>query len=88
MRAHGAGAPHKVVDGLSGTAHRVWWRVHAKTPEADEVTLRWRFTTDASYTARGVMVDGIRVTGVRGTILDGERHPEQLKPRGFTWTDR
>lgn len=88
MRVHGTGAPHGVVDGLSGTDHRVWWRVRAKVPETGQVTLRWRFTTDRSYTARGVLVDGIRVSGAHGTLLDGERHPERLDARGFTWTDR
>ncbi len=88
MRVHGTGAPRGAVDGLSGTDHRVWWRVRAKVSETDQVTLRWRFTTDGSYTARGVLVDGIRVSGAHGTLLDGERHPERLDARGFTWTDR
>ncbi|EHR63536.1 serine hydrolase domain-containing protein [Saccharomonospora cyanea] len=88
MRVHGTGAPHGAVDGLSGTDHRVWWRVRAKVSETEQVTLRWRFTTDGSYTARGVLVDGIRVSGAHGTLLDGERHPGRLDARGFTWTDR
>ncbi len=88
MRVHGLGAPHGAVDALSGTDHRAWWRVRAEVPETEQVTLRWRFTTDRSYTARGVLVDGIRVVGVRGTLLNGERHPERLNTRGFTRADR
>ncbi|OZM73463.1 serine hydrolase [Amycolatopsis antarctica] len=42
------------------------------TPQ-EQVTLRWRYTTDTNYTGRGIHVDGISVTGSNGTILDGER---------------
>ncbi|MEY7973902.1 serine hydrolase [Saccharomonospora xinjiangensis] len=88
MRARGVGAPKDAVDGLCGTDHRAWWRVRAEISEAENVTLRWRFTTDGSYTARGVLVDAIQVRGAEGTLLDGERHPEQLDARGFTLTHR
>jgi len=46
--------------------------------------LRWRYTTDALYAGRGVYVDGVRVTGQRGVVLDGERHPEAFVAQGWT----
>jgi CubicO group peptidase (beta-lactamase class C family) len=88
LHVRGKGAPRETVTELAGTDHRAWWRVTANLPEADTVTLRWRFTTDESYTARGVLVDGISVTSSQGTLLDGERHPERLDGRGFTLTRR
>ncbi|TLW93005.1 serine hydrolase [Saccharomonospora piscinae] len=88
VRARGSGAPKGTVTSLSGTDHRHWWSVRARTPRAEDLTLRWRFTTDGNYTARGVLVDGIRVMGARGVLFDGERHPDRLDARGFTATDR
>ncbi|MER7114461.1 serine hydrolase [Saccharomonospora azurea] len=88
LRVRGKGAPRSAVTALSGTDQRAWWRVQASLPEADTVTLRWRFTTDGNYTARGVVVDGIEVTSPRGMLLDGERHPGRLDARGFTLTAR
>ncbi|WP_298177402.1 serine hydrolase [Saccharomonospora sp.] len=88
VRARGAGAPRGEVEGLSGTEDRAWWSVRAMVPQAEVVTLRWRFTTDGDYTARGVVVDGIRVSGDRGVLFDGERHSQRFDAQGFTLTDR
>ncbi|ACU98552.1 serine hydrolase domain-containing protein [Saccharomonospora viridis] len=88
LRARGEGAPRGTVEGLSGTDHRAWWSVRATMPATDAVTLRWRFTTDGNYTARGVVVDGIRVNDARGTLLDGERQPQRFDAQGFVLTGR
>jgi len=50
--------------------------------------LRWRYTTDASYAGRGVFVDGVRVAGEDGVVLDGERHPEAFVAQGWTEASR
>lgn len=55
-------APAATLD-TTGTSHK------------EQVTLRWRVTTDENYTGRGIHVDGIHVTDRNGTILDGEREP-------------
>jgi hypothetical protein len=46
--------------------------------------LRWRFVTNEKYLGRGVYVDGVRVAGQAGVVLDGERHPEALVAQGWT----
>jgi len=50
--------------------------------------LRWRCTTDASHVGRGVYVDGVRVTGQPGVVLDGERDPEEFVARGWSAATR
>jgi CubicO group peptidase (beta-lactamase class C family) len=50
--------------------------------------LRWRYTTDAQYVGRGVFVDGVRVAGRGGVVLDGERRPEALVAQGWTAVPR
>jgi len=50
--------------------------------------LRWRYTTDANYAGRGVFVDGVRVAGEDGVVLDGERHPEAFVAQGWTEASR
>lgn len=81
--AKGRGAPDEPVTSLSGGGHRTWWRVEARLPYAAEITLRWRFTTDARYTGRGVHLDGIVVTDRGRTLLNGEKEPHRLQPQGW-----
>ncbi|WP_199431591.1 serine hydrolase [Qaidamihabitans albus] len=83
LTATGRGAPSGTVDALYGTGHRSWWKIRARVPRAENVTLRWRFSTDRNYTARGVYVDGIRVSDENGTLLDGEQEPGELRAAGF-----
>ncbi|MTD55937.1 serine hydrolase domain-containing protein [Amycolatopsis pithecellobii] len=78
VRAAGPGAPEGSVLTLSGHGHRAWWRVAAEVPASGQVIIRWRYSTDASYTGRGVSVDGVRVTSTNGMLLDGERAPSSL----------
>ncbi|HEY5249543.1 MAG TPA: serine hydrolase, partial [Dermatophilaceae bacterium] len=65
---------------ISGTRH--WLQARADLA-AGRQQLRWRYTTDASYVGRGVFVDGVRIAGAHGLLLDGERHPEALVARGW-----
>lgn len=88
MRVRGRGAPRGTVYALSGTGHRTWWSVHAEVPRHESVTIRWRFTTDRSQTARGVHVDGIRVIGRTGVLWSGERSPDGPSAHGFVLTRR
>ena len=83
MRAWGPGAPAGAVYELSGHGHRAWWRVTAEIPAATQVILRWRYSTDDSYTGRGVCLDGVRVTSTNGLLVDSERDPSSLKVAGW-----
>ncbi|TVT30444.1 serine hydrolase [Amycolatopsis rhizosphaerae] len=86
LRADGPGAPPGPVSALAGHGHRSWWRVSAELPAADPVILRWRYTTDAHYTGRGVYVDGVRITSNNGIVLDAEHTPWSLSATGWTLT--
>jgi CubicO group peptidase (beta-lactamase class C family) len=83
LSVRGRGAPDEAVTSLSGNGHRAWWRVEARLPFATEITLRWRVTTDARYTGRGVNLDEILVTERGQMLLNGEKEPHQLHPEGW-----
>lgn len=83
LDVRGRGSPREPMDSLSGTGHRSWWSARATVPRGQKVTLRWRFTTDSSHTARGVYVDGIRIVDTERVLLDAERHPETIIADGF-----
>ena len=70
---------------ISGTRH--WLQARADLAGGSQ-QLRWRYTTDASYAGRGVFVDGVRVAGHLGVVLDGERHPEAFVAQGWTEASR
>ena len=70
---------------ISGTRH--WLQARADLAAGPQ-QLRWRYTTDASYVGRGVFVDGVRVAGHLGVVLDGERHPESFVAQGWTQASR
>jgi CubicO group peptidase (beta-lactamase class C family) len=64
----------------SGT--RRWLQARAALSVGPQ-QLRWRYATDANYVGRGVYVDGVRVAGQGGVVLDGERHPQALVAQGM-----
>ncbi len=88
LSARGRGAPDETVNSLAGYGHRAWWRVEARVPHAAEITLRWRFATDARYTGRGVHLDKIVVTDRGRTLLNGEKEPHKLHPQGWQQRSR
>ncbi|MFC4002567.1 serine hydrolase [Prauserella oleivorans] len=88
MSVRGPGAPTEPVRELRGSGHRSWWTVRAQIPPGENVTLRWRFTTDGNYTGRGVHIDGIRVSDGSRVILDAERRPETINAQGFVLRTR
>jgi CubicO group peptidase (beta-lactamase class C family) len=89
VRASGPGAPAGEVASLGGHDQRSWWRVTGAVPASGTpVTLRWRYSTDASYTGRGVSVDGIDVTERGHTVLNGERLPGSFTPSGWQLSTR
>jgi CubicO group peptidase (beta-lactamase class C family) len=88
LRTSGAGAPEAQVRALTGHGHRSWWQVAAELPAAGPVVLRWRYSTDASYTGRGVYVDGVRITSNDGILLDSEQDPSLLRATGWTLKNR
>jgi CubicO group peptidase (beta-lactamase class C family) len=88
LSVRGRGAPDEAANSLSGNGHRAWWRVEARLPYAAEITLRWRFVTDARYTGRGVNLDEIVVTERGRTLLNGEKEPHKLHPEGWQGRSR
>lgn len=88
VHATGPGAPPGDVTSLSGHGHRAWWRVTATVPAAGATSLRWRYSTDPSYTGRGVSLDGVKVTERGRTVLDGERYPSVLSAIGWKLSNR
>ncbi len=88
MDVTGPGAPDKTVTALSGSGHRSWWRVDVRIPHAAEITLRWRFTTDARYTGRGIHVDGLSVTDGVHSLLNGEKEPHKVQADGWRLRSR
>lgn len=83
LSVQGSGAPDETVNSLAGNGHRAWWRVEARLPHAAEITLRWRYVTDARYTGRGVNLDEIVVTDRGRALLNGEKEPHKLHPEGW-----
>ncbi|GAA5020293.1 serine hydrolase domain-containing protein [Terrabacter aeriphilus] len=78
----------RTTDGtVAGSGTRRWMEARAALAGGTQL-VRWRLTTDAAYLGRGVLVDGIRVTGHRGLLLDAERHPESLTADGWRPTGR
>ncbi len=71
----GDGTTWRELRTLTGTGTRTWKRVEAAV---DANRLRWLYVRGTGYGGRGLYLDGIRVTGDRGTVLDGERNPEAL----------
>ena len=85
VRDRGMLTPTDGLIAMSGTRH---W-LHARADlAAGPQQLRWRYTTDANYVGRGVYVDGVRVAGGTGMVLDGERHPEAFVAQGWTEASR
>lgn len=72
---------------VSGSGDRHWHQASAELA-AGAQTLRWRYTTDALYTGRGVFVDGVRVVSGRQVLLDGERRPEAFVATGWRLSRR
>jgi CubicO group peptidase (beta-lactamase class C family) len=74
---------------ISGSRH--WLQARADLAVGPQ-QLRWRYTTDASYAGRGVFVDGVRIAGPLGLVLDGERNGERnseaLVAQGWTEAPR
>jgi hypothetical protein len=88
LSVSGPGAPSGSVTSLSGHGHRAWWKVTAALPQGAAVSLRWRYSTDPSYTGRGVSVDGVKVTERGRSLLDGEREPGVFAAEGFQLSAR
>ncbi|HET6858205.1 MAG TPA: serine hydrolase, partial [Streptomyces sp.] len=80
-------APHP--DGsATGWSGRVWHRLTADLAAwgGKDVTLRWRYTTDAPYVGRGAYVDGLRVDAGRRTIFDESRPRDAARIEAVGWT--
>ncbi|MEV7093592.1 serine hydrolase domain-containing protein [Amycolatopsis sp. NPDC051045] len=84
----GPGAPSGTVTSLSGHGHRAWWKAVGTLPQSSAVSLRWRYSTDPSYTGRGVSVDGVKVTERGRSLLDGERNPAAFVAEGWQLSSR
>jgi hypothetical protein len=67
---------------VSYSGNRRWVKASAYLAGGGQ-QLRWRYTTDADWSGRGVYVDGIRVKSGRHDLLDAERHPQVLQAAGW-----
>jgi hypothetical protein len=72
---------------LAGPGTRRWVEARAAL-EPGTQRLRWCLVPDASHPGRGVALDGIRVTGSHGVLLDAERRPDALTSAGWQPTGR
>ena len=88
LSVSGPGAPSGDVTSLSGHGHRAWWKAAGLLPQGASVSLRWRYSTDPSYTGRGVSVDGVKVTESGRSLLDGERNPAVFVAEGWQLSAR
>src|SRR4051812_25263290 len=88
LSVSGPGAPSGDVTSLSGHGHRAWWKAAGTLPLGASVSLRWRYSTDPSYTGRGVSVDGVKVTESGRSLLDGERDPAVFVAEGWQLSSR
>lgn len=88
LHANGSDAPVDAVSRLSGAGHRAWWQVTSAALPTGQVRLRWRYTSDQLYSGRGVYLDGIRVAGRGGVVLDAERDPSALTAVGWRLANR
>ena len=84
----GPGSPSGDVTSLSGHGHRAWWKVTGLLPQGVSLNLQWRYTTDASYTGRGVSVDGVKVTEGGRVLLDSERNSGDFAGSGWKLSAR
>jgi CubicO group peptidase (beta-lactamase class C family) len=78
------GTSWSVLQSWSGYGHRSWHDVTAPLG-ADDVLVRWRYTSDALYQGRGVYVDDFRVTGARGPLFDDDRDADRQLVRADGW---
>lgn len=85
LHATGPDAPVGPRPALAGSGHRAWWKVTGSVPAraGQKPLLRWNYAPDEQYAGRGVHVDGVSVTDHARTLLDGEQHPERLRPDGW-----
>ncbi|RSN21697.1 serine hydrolase [Amycolatopsis sp. WAC 04169] len=88
VRASGPGAPAGEQTGLGGHGHRAWWRAAAEVSQSSQITLRWRYTTDARYTGRGISLDGVKVTERGRILLDSEHNPPTFVATGWKLSTR
>jgi hypothetical protein len=82
-------------DGTSWSALRTWsgdgdrsWHdvaVPLGTSTGTDVLVRWRYVSDALYQGRGVYLDDIQVTGLRGPLFDDDRAADRDRVRTDGW---
>ncbi|WP_298990804.1 serine hydrolase domain-containing protein [uncultured Pseudokineococcus sp.] len=74
---------------LAAHGHRTWWDVTGRLPAGPsdgDLLVRWRYTTDALYQGRGVVVDDVRVEARGDVLLDAEADPGALVADGWVRT--
>jgi CubicO group peptidase (beta-lactamase class C family) len=83
----GEGVPREHPSGsVTGWSGRTWHRVTAELPQAEALTVRWRYTTDRSYVGRGVYVDRLRVTAGGRALFDESRAADAGRIATVGWT--
>jgi CubicO group peptidase (beta-lactamase class C family) len=71
----------------SGDGDRSWHDVAVPlgTSTGTDVLVRWRYVSDALYQGRGVYLDDIQVTGLRGPLFDDDRAADRDRVRTDGW---
>ena len=82
-----AGASWSVLNSWSGDGDRSWHEVTVPLGGnvGSDVLVRWRYVSDALYQGRGVYLDGIQVTGLRGPLFDDDRAADRGQVRTDGW---
>ncbi|MEU1319674.1 serine hydrolase [Streptomyces tibetensis] len=71
---------------VTGWSGRVWHQLTADVPARQELTLRWRYTTDRLYVGRGCYVDGLRVEAAGDVLFDERRPADAARLSAAGWT--
>lgn len=68
----------------AASGERQWRSGSAELPTG-RVVLRWRYTSDASLSGRGIYLDDIRLVTDRGVVISAERSPARLSTTDGSW---
>ncbi|MEV0551996.1 serine hydrolase [Streptomyces sp. NPDC050597] len=83
---HGESAQSHPAGSVTGWSGRAWHRLSADLPEARQLVVRWRYTTDRLYVGRGAYVDAQRVADSDRVVFDEARPADAARIEAVGWT--
>ncbi|WP_328847092.1 serine hydrolase [Streptomyces sp. NBC_00258] len=83
---HGESAQSHPAGSVTGWSGRAWHRLSADLPEARQLVVRWRYTTDRLYVGRGAYVDAQRVADSDQVVFDEARPADAARIEALGWT--